>query len=270
MAKLAINEMTTYRWSFEEDVGNYADLEFDGMGVWRQKLSDFGEDKGVELLHDRGLQVSSLLWAGGFTGSDGRSYEESLEDARETLRLAAELKAGCLIIYSGGRGGHTHNHARRLFRGALNSLLPLAAELDMPLALEPMHPGCAGEWTFLTSLEESLSLIAELGSDYLKLVFDTYHLGHDAATLEKLPAAAAHIALVQIGDAKGPPVDEQNRCPLGEGVVPLREIFLALEAGRYEGFYEIELLGQEVEARDYRELLIQSKQVLLETLPLSR
>ena len=73
MSLLSISELTTYRWSFEEDVRNYSAAGFRAIGVWRQKLSDFGEERGLALLHDSGLEVSSLLWAGGFTGSDGHS-----------------------------------------------------------------------------------------------------------------------------------------------------------------------------------------------------
>ena len=40
----------------------------------------------------------------------------------EAVRLAAEMKAGCLVVYSGGRAGHTHNHARRLVKEALKEL----------------------------------------------------------------------------------------------------------------------------------------------------
>src|SRR5580692_4296145 len=128
MARLSMNEMTTYRWSFEEDVARYAAADIGAIGVWRQKLSDFGEDKGVELLAESGLEVSNLLWAGGFTGSDGRSVRDSIDDAAEAIRLAAELRAACLVVYSGSRHGHTHNHARRLVTDALAELLPLATE----------------------------------------------------------------------------------------------------------------------------------------------
>src|SRR3979409_1425890 len=138
MAGLSINEMTTYRWSFEEDVLNYRAAKIGAIGVWRQKLADFGEEKGIELLAEHGLAVSNLLWAGGFTGSDGHTYRESLRDAADAIQLAAALKASCLVVDSGARSRHTQNHARRLFLGAVRELLPLAAELNVTLAVEPM------------------------------------------------------------------------------------------------------------------------------------
>ena len=115
MARLSINEMTTYRWSFEEDVVELQAAGIPAIGVWRQKVADIGEDRAIDLLAQSGLAVSNLLWAGGFTGSDGHTFAESLQDAADAIRLAARLRAGCLVVYSGGRNSHTHNHARRLF-----------------------------------------------------------------------------------------------------------------------------------------------------------
>lgn len=260
MARLSMNEMTTYRWSFEEDVTHYAAAGIPGIGVWRQKLSDFGEEKGVELLADSGLLVSNLLWAGGFTGSDGRTLRESIEDAADAIRLAAQMRAGCLVVYSGGRAGHTHNHARRLVKEALAELHPLADELGVTLAVEPMHLGCAAEWTFLTNLQDSLALLDAIASPRLQLAFDTYHLGQDPLVIDRLAEVAGRIAVVHLGDGKQPPDREQNRTRLGEGTIPLKEIVAALASAGYDGFYDVELIGEEIEASDYGELLEQSKQ----------
>ena len=120
MLRLAVNELTTLRWSFEEDVRNYVSAGFGGIGVWRRKFEDFGEEAGIDFLCESGLAVSSLQWAGGFTGHDGLTHAESVEDGIEAIRLAAAMQAECVIAYTGGRGGHTHNHARRLATTALS------------------------------------------------------------------------------------------------------------------------------------------------------
>ena len=126
MPRLSMNEMTTYRWSFEQDVQQYCAAGIPAIGVWRRKLSDFGEQRGIELLKESGLAVSNLLWAGGFTGSEGHTFRESVDDAVDAIRLAGAMRANCLVIYSGARAGHTHNHARRLLVSALIELAPLA------------------------------------------------------------------------------------------------------------------------------------------------
>jgi sugar phosphate isomerase/epimerase len=264
MARLSMNELTTFRWSFEEDVAQYLAAGFGAIGVWRQKLSDYGEEKGVELLAESGLQVSNLLWAGGFTGSDGRTFRESIEDAVEAIDLAAQLKAGCLVVYSGSRAGHTHNHARRLVKEAISELVQVAAEKKVTLAVEAMHPGCAAEFTFLTSLADSLALIEAVEDPRLKLAFDTYHCGQEPAVLDRLVGLVDRIAIVHLGDGREKPDTEQNRCRLGDGAIPLREIIAALTSAGYQGYYDIELLGEEIEASNYQQLLRQSKQVFEE------
>ena len=258
MNGISMNELTTYRWSFEEDVQRYAAAGLDAIGVWRQKLSDFGEEKGAELLAEHRLRVSSLNWAGGFTGSEGRSFKESVDDAREALRTARLLKSPCVIVYTGARAGHTHKHARRLLRTALAELAEPAAQMGVDLAIEPMHAGCAAEWTFLTSLDESLALLDELDSPAVKLVFDCYHLGHEPSIVQRIADLAPRTAIVQLGDARRPPSGEQDRCPLGEGCLPLADIVAEFQRAGYRGDFDIELLGEEIEVSDYGALIAQS------------
>lgn len=264
MALISMNETTTFRWSFEDDVNNFRRAGMDGIGVWRQKMSDFGDEKGIELLADSGLKVACLLWAGGFTGSDGRSHDDSIEDATEAIQLASDMQAECLILYSGARGGHTQNHARRLVVSALEQLEPLARDYDVTLAIEPMHRGCAADWTFLTSLDDAMQLVEQFESPFIKLVFDTYHLGHDQNILERIRSIVPYVALVQLGDYKSPPNGEQNRCLLGQGNLPLREIVGSFITAGYDRFFDVELLGEEIETTDYSQLLTTARDAAID------
>jgi sugar phosphate isomerase/epimerase len=259
MALLSMNEATTFRWSLEEDLAHYAAAGIPALGVWRHKLSDYGLARGIELIASSGLRVSHLFWAGGFTGSDGRSYRASIDDAADALNTAAAIGAGVLLVYSGARAGHTHNHARRLLRDALRELAPLAAEREIVLALEPMHPGCAGDFTFLTTVDQTLDVLEAVGSEQVKMVLDTYHLGQEEGFVEQISRLAPHVALVQLGDARQPPDKEQNRCPLGEGMVPLAHVVGQLRDCGYDGYFDVELLGEEIERFDYPQLLEHAK-----------
>lgn len=260
MARLSMNEMTTYRWSFEEDVHHYRAAGITAIGVWRRKLSDFGEERGIELLKDSGLAVSNLLWAGGFTGSEGHTHRESIDDALETVRLAAEMKAGSLVVYSGARAGHTHNHSRRLLVSALKETASLAGELSVVLALEPMHAACSGECTFLNSLDDALAILDQVESPHVKLSFDTYHMADQPSMIDRAQqlAAAGRIAIVHLADGH-PPDEEQRRTRLGSGIVPLPEIVTALKSGGYDGDYDVELFGDDISPDNYESLLCESK-----------
>lgn len=261
MVALSINELTTLRWSFEEDVLNYRAAGIKSIGVWRDKLADYGEARGIELLAEHGMSVSNLLWAGGFTGSEGPSHREMIADAEAAIELAAALEAGCLVLYSGGRAGHTVRHSRRLFKDALKHLDPIAAAFGVTLAVEPMHPEVAEPCTLLTSIDEALSAIDGARCRATKIVFDTYHLGHGGLTAKQIAKVAPRVAVVHLADARNAPEREQNRCRLGCGMLRLAEMVAALAEGGYRGFYDVELFGQDVEDFEYPEVIAHSERM---------
>ena len=268
LERLAINELTTYSWPFERDIVEYAAYHVGAVGVWRPKLTDFGVAKGGEMLADHNLGVSSLQWGGGFTGSDGHSFEDAVRDTGELIEMAAAIKAPRVIIHSGARAGHTHNHANRLFRMGLKRLLPRAEEHNVALAIEPMHPGCANEWTLLKTLEETAEILAEFPSPHLQFVYDMYH--HPCPDTKLLANLMPRLGLVQLGDCCQPPRGEQNRCLLGDGEVPLRARVAELERWGYQGYYEVELRGEDVESFSYFELIQRSIEMfvaLLDDIP---
>ena len=100
-----------------------------------------------------------------------------------------------------------------------------------------------------------------IGSPRVQLAFDAYQFGAEPTAIELLPRFAGRIAIVHLADGKTPIEQEQNRTRLGDGVVPLAEVIAALSAAGYNGDYDVELIGQEIEATDYRELLRHSKAV---------
>ncbi|MEM9352002.1 MAG: sugar phosphate isomerase/epimerase family protein [Planctomycetota bacterium] len=260
--RLSVNELTTYRWSLEEDVFHYAAAGYNAIGVWRRKLEDFGEERGVELIRESGLQVTHLSWAGGFTGAEIATFDECVADAKHAIRLAADLNAGCLVVHPGGRNNHTFRHAGRLLRTALDELV-IAAELQgVTLALEPMHPACAADWTFLTDVESALAVVEHYNSPALKLVLDTYHFGHDRSLLANLPEVVPHLALVQLADRELAHGIDHDRCVLGSGRVPLGEVVDGLLDAGYDGDFDIELHGADIETRDYHSLLAETQGVL--------
>ena len=255
MPTLSMNEVTTYRWTLEEDVRHYVAAGYEGIGVWRQKLSDYGEEAGVDLIAESGLRVTNLLWAGGFTGSCGRTPDESIQDAIHAIRLAGALGAGCLVIYPGGRNFHIYRQAERLFRSALDQLLDYAADVEVALAIEPMHAACAADWTFLTDVESTVALVESYRTPFLKLAFDTYHFGHDQAVLANLPELAPHIGVVHLGDRIESHSIDQYRQPLGEGRLHIAEIVRGLVDAGYTGDFDVELSGRDVEESHYEDLL---------------
>ena len=266
MSRLSINELTTFRWTFEDDICHYTDACVSAIGIWRPKLADYGEEKGAELLKEANFKVTSLSWVGGFTSSDMRSFDDQVADACETIELSEELECPCVTLLTGPRGAYTHRHARRLFRDALKKLLPLAEKHSVVLAVEPMHESCAHDWTFLNDLTEAIALMKEFDQTPLRLAIDSYHFSRDPQFREHLDSLAGKLAIVYLSDSRSHPNAEQDRCRLGEGTVPLREFIEQIESRGFTGAYEVRLMGEAIELGCYSKLLNESQRYVRELL----
>ncbi len=260
--RVSICQFSTYRWSFYEDVIRYSTHGFETMGLWRQKIDDFGRSAGIDLLYENKMSVSSVHWAGGFTG-DGRTFSDAIEDAIESIHLASQVDADCLIIHPGSRNGHTTSNARRLMNSALSQLVPVAADYGVKLAIEPMLTRNAASWTFIERLEDSFELMEKFPAQYLGWVFDLYHFGFDAELFETLENQIQRLQLVQLSDrklilektGKSEQGRDSFRLPLGKGETPIEAWLGKLQSLGYTGKYELEVHGASVKDLDYFSLL---------------
>ncbi len=254
-ACLSMSQMTTCRWSFLEDVQRYRQAGFSALAAWRPKLVDFGEERSAELLQDSGLRVSSLNWAGGFTGANGYSFNEAVHDVRETIRTASRLGAPVVTIVSGAKLGHIQPHATRLLVEGLTATVDIAAEWGVTLALQPMHSLFRDEWTFLNSLDLTEEILAQIDHPHLGIAFGTYHLWQEPDLLARLPALVPRIAVVQISDWRDNPRCDNDRLPPGSGSIPLAPIVGTLEEHGYAGDYEVDVWSTDLWKTDERLLL---------------
>ncbi|MCA9138839.1 MAG: sugar phosphate isomerase/epimerase [Planctomycetales bacterium] len=266
MNTLSISQLSTLRWDLETDVLAYAKHGFRGIGLFRQKVEDYGVERTIELLDEYSMRATSLSWGGGFTGSDGRSFEDAVCDAISAVIQAAQLRVDTLIVLAGGKNNHIKTHLRRTLCAALDRLAAVASEHGIQLALEPFHPGCGDEWSFVNDLQSTLAIIEQVDNPSLGLVLDTYHIGMDPEAIRWLPDVARHIHLVQLGDGRHCPHGEMNRCLLGDGCVPLPELMEMLHGNGYTRAWEVELIGEDVEVISYDHLLNHTKRYLDQTL----
>ena len=266
-ARLSVNGLTTIRWDLLQDVYGCRDSDISSVGLWRPKVLEFGEDRAIELLRDSSLDVSSVSWVGGFTGTNGYSFHDSVWDARQAIRFAGEVGAGCVVVASGSRGTHTLNHARRLLLDALRELADDAAEAGVNLALQPMHQMFASDWTFLNTLDETTDILAMADHPQIGLAFDTYHLWQEPDLTARLSELVPLIEVVQVSDWHEPVRSRHDRLLPGDGIIPLAEIFECLIRGGYRGHYDLQVWSDQSWQEDYPELIGRARRQFQELLP---
>ena len=173
----------------------------------------------------------------------------------KTVELAGMLGAELLIIHPGARNGHTDSHSIRLLETALNSIIPVAADYGVRLALEPMFFKSHCPWTFLNGIEDVLELISKYDPVDIGLALDLFHVGSKYVALAALPGFIDYVALVQLGDRKLAGYFDGKRCQLGHGILPINDWLERLEEGGYQGFYEIETWGVASNAAHYGDVI---------------
>ncbi len=251
MLDVAVSELTSPGSDLSQEITWLAASGVEAISLWRPKVTDLGAAVVARLVGSAGLRVSSLQWAGGFTGGDGRSFAESIDDALEAIGVAAVVAAPCLVIHSGCRGGHTRSHAGRLLVQAIEALAPAASQAGVALALKPVHPLASSGCSFLTGLRETLDLVEQFDDAAVRLSLDLWHFGHEAECHGLLPRLARASAVVQVADRCGPPAADGDRLPLGHGSLPLESLVTGLVDHGYRGRFEFDPVGEAVEILGY-------------------
>lgn len=255
MIRASISEFSTYRGELPEEIAQLVRHGFDSIALWRTKLSDVGAAEARALLDTAGIRASSLLWGGGFTGGDGRSFRESLDDVREGIATAAEVGAGVLVLHAGCRGGHTIGHARRLLAEAMHELGPAASAEGVTLAIKPLHPAAFADCSFLGGLEETFDFVDALDEPAVMLAVDLWQFADESGFSESLRRMLPKVAVVQAADRLGPPSPESDRLPPGQGTLPLQRTIRELVRHGYRGDVEFDCVGEAVEAMGVERLL---------------
>jgi sugar phosphate isomerase/epimerase len=251
MFELAISQMTTVQWNLVDEVACLVDHGIDALAAWRPKMTDQGLAAAGAILEAAGVRVSSIHWAGGFTGGDGRSFDDSIDDALEAIDMAETLAAGVVVLHSGCRGGHTRSHATRLLWQALEELTPRADRAGVTLAIKPMHGAAATCGSFLTSLTEAVDFVNRFDSPAVRMSFDLWHWADHHALRPILPRIAEVTAVVHVADRIGTPTPNGDRMPPGRGTLPLEDVLGDLMAAGFRGEVEFDPVGQAVEETGY-------------------
>lgn len=242
--RLSVNQATTLRWTFEEDVVRYRLAGIDVMGLWIPKLLEYGEDRAIEWLRENGMSVSSMSYAGGFTGAFGHELDDVLAETRDLIRLAGLLNAQSLVVVSGPINNHITKHAKRLVVQSLKELADEAADHDVVLSLMPMRREFSRGWTFLNTLDDTLAVLDQVNHPAVQLAFDTYHLWPEIGLRERLPHLVSRIGVVQISDAPTAGVSGYDRLLPGEGILPVQDLLNGLIEAGYRGFVDYQIWSQ--------------------------
>lgn len=255
--RLSVGHYMLRRWSLERDVRVLERLGFRSISLATSKVRAYGTRRAVGLLRASTLAVAHVSSYGRF-GLTAASQRRGVDDVRRGIAFAHDVGARVVVVLSGPRARAPWDTAARIFADAYATLLPEAAAAGLRLAIEVIHP-LRQDLSFVNTLDQARALAraAGRGGGY---VLDVWHSAWEPRLLEAAAAdAAARIHAVQLSDVKPVTLRSMDRTLLGRGIAPLAALVGVLERGGYRGWYELEIIGDDVERLGYERVLRASR-----------
>jgi sugar phosphate isomerase/epimerase len=216
-----------------------------GIAPWRDKLQAAGVDEGARMIADAGLQVSGLCRGGWFT-AEGALSQDVIDDNRRAVDEAVAIGARCLVMVVGGlsEGSRDLAGARQLVSDGLARTLEYARTVDMPVAIEPLHPMYTADRSCVNTLRQALDICDVLGPG-IGVAVDVYHVWWDPELSAQIRRAGKDRLLAfHICDWLVPTRDLlTDRGMMGDGVIDNAGIRQQVEEQGFDGLNEVEIFS---------------------------
>ena len=245
-SQLSLNTATVReQWDLRQCVEGCVRHGIGGIAPWRDKLHEVGVDEGARIIKDAGLQVSGLCRGGWFTAA-GALTDAVLDDNKRAVDEAAAIGADCLVMVVGGLadGSKDLEGARALVTEGLSKTLDYARTVEMPIAIEPLHPMYAADRACVNTLSQALDICDELGAG-IGVALDVYHVWWDPQLPAQIKRAGKERLLAfHICDWLVPTEDLLlDRGMMGDGVIDIAGIRAMVEAEGFDGLNEVEIFS---------------------------
>jgi sugar phosphate isomerase/epimerase len=247
--RLSINALSSYRWSFGEDLALWRELGVGWAGMIGAKCG--GDlDGGLARMAEAGIRASTVIVAG-FDLNRPESWEESRAELNATVDAVAKYHGWSVYITPGRTTFAPWGEVLELFAEASAPCAAHARETSVRLAYEPSF---RPDVSFINTLRDAIDASERTG---LGLVVDFGNCWMERDFRETVLRAASHIALVQVGDTKvggvlGPGMaPAAGRVPFGEGDLPIARMLRDVRDSGYAGPIELELPGPLGESEGY-------------------
>lgn len=233
---LCINQATTQRADFRTAMDAYSKAGFRAVELWLQSVEPFLKKESVavarRLMADHGMEPASSCCEEDLFFPRLHDREKGIERFKRKLDLSAQLGAHRFVMYS----AISEQVSLPDYEAALPRLREVG-DLGQRSGIRVGIEFIAGT-RFLGCLETSAKLLRKVAHPNLGVLVDTFHFYAGTSKLEDFQdLKRGEISFVHINDVPPLPrelLEDKHRVYVGEGIMPLGKILLAL-AKVYQG-----------------------------------
>jgi sugar phosphate isomerase/epimerase len=249
--RLCIHTITTKPWSLAECIDGYNRAGVGAVTVWRNAYETIGPGQAGRMLRSSGLRVVSVCRGGFFPAVSAEGRQKAIDENRRVIDEAAALGAPLIVLVCGAVPGMDLIEGRRQIADGIAAVLPHAADCNVRLAIEPLHPMYADDRSAINTMAQANEIAEAIDHPHLGIAVDVYHLWWDPTLEAEIRRAGDRIFAFHVCDWRTPTRDLLNdRGQMGEGCIPIRRIRGWVEAAGFNGPIEVEIFSNELWAGD--------------------
>ena len=243
---LSIDSMSTFKWTFDQDLALWKDLRIAYAGLLISKIQDNPAEKFARL-REAGIQSSTVI-VNSFDLGRPETWEGTRNLQSAIIDLVADTGGHSIYFTPGRTTGAPWKDVLKLFAEAVAPSIEHAKARGVHIAIEP---SLRTDASFVNTLRDAID-VAELTG--IEIIADFGNMWMERDAREVLKRAAPHIALMQIcdviigGNGVPPP---GGRVHVGEGELPLRRLMHEVLDAGYRGIFDLEVLGPLIEKEGY-------------------
>ncbi|MGZ6031712.1 MAG: sugar phosphate isomerase/epimerase family protein [Isosphaeraceae bacterium] len=246
--KPCISQATTMSTPLEADLPAFQRGGWRAVELWLTKLETYLEGHRIDelrgLLDSHDLAPAAAAGQGGLLLSRGDEREIHWSHFRRRLAVLKELQVPILIVASDyTREPSAEDYGRAA--AMLGEAAELAGSFGVRIALE-FHKSSG----FCASLDTTLALIAQCGSNHAGVCLDLFHYYTGPSKFEDLAYLSRdNLAWVQVCDLSGTPRElagDRDRILPGEGDFQIDPILDHVGRIGYDGHVSLEVLNPQL------------------------
>jgi sugar phosphate isomerase/epimerase len=255
---LSVGEYTTPHLSFAEDLDVYRAAGAAGIGIDPDlKLGgcEIPGPEDVARFRDSGLtaafafpsipSVIPLVEGSAGAGQPILDPAARVEVMCRSIRGLEAFEPGTIVCVTGPAGDLGPDRAWEIAVDGFARVARAADDIGAKLAVEPMHSSIAAEYSFLTSIPDTVRFLDDAGARNGAIMFDVWHLWDTDGLLEDIARHVDRIAGVHVNDRREPTRSWCDRVLPGDGIADVAGILGALDAAGYRGWYELEVMSDD-------------------------
>jgi sugar phosphate isomerase/epimerase len=246
--QFGFSEYCTPMWSLEEDLQHFRAAGATCFELSEAKMEHQRMEEQLALIRESGLHVSTVQPAvESFFDVKLSATKVTLEANRESLHNSVEFLGKSRIAdrfntISGVLPDYSWAEALPYFAKEYRELCRRAADYEIKVMIEPLHPIYCGLDSMISTFSEAAQLVDAVGADNLGFTFDVWHVWQQATVYEDIFKHADRIWAVHISDWKPIRCAVDRHIP-GDGQIPLGKLMRTLEAAGYDNGYLVEFFS---------------------------